>query len=205
MLRACTSRGVFMYFVFTRMPGECYRRRLRSLLLCLCDVFRALINSLVCCSATQALWGSFCFGFSLCVSKCLSVSPCLSLPLSLYLSPCISLCLSSYFSLNTFLATGQLASKLPAASAIFISKYTLFHSTPVLSEAVKRNDEQNLQTELMFNFSTSPHGFSCVSLMITVHVVGWFLSELADTEGAPFVTSCCDVPDVPGNVLNFCS
>ena len=34
----------FMY----RMPGESYRRRLRSLLLCLCWVFRALINSLVC-------------------------------------------------------------------------------------------------------------------------------------------------------------
>ena len=38
----------FMYFVFTRMPGESYRRRLRSLLLYLCYVFRALINSLVC-------------------------------------------------------------------------------------------------------------------------------------------------------------
>ena len=38
----------FMYLVFTRMPGESHRRRLRSLLLCLCDVFRALINSLVC-------------------------------------------------------------------------------------------------------------------------------------------------------------
>ena len=34
----------FMYFLFTRMPGESYRRRLRSLLLCLCGVFRALIN-----------------------------------------------------------------------------------------------------------------------------------------------------------------
>ena len=31
-----------MYLVFTRMPGESYRKRLRSLLLCLCDVFRAL-------------------------------------------------------------------------------------------------------------------------------------------------------------------
>ena len=30
------------------MPGESYRRRLRSLLLYLCYVFRALINSLVC-------------------------------------------------------------------------------------------------------------------------------------------------------------
>ena len=37
-----------MYLVFTRMPGESYRRRLRSLLLFLCGVFRALINSLVC-------------------------------------------------------------------------------------------------------------------------------------------------------------
>ena len=38
---------VFMYLVFTRMPGESYLRLLRSLLLCLCDVFRALITSLV--------------------------------------------------------------------------------------------------------------------------------------------------------------
>ena len=34
-----------MYLVFTRMPGESYRRRLRSLLLYLCYVFRALINN----------------------------------------------------------------------------------------------------------------------------------------------------------------
>ena len=31
-----------MYLVFTRMPGDSYRRRLGSLLLYLCDVFRAL-------------------------------------------------------------------------------------------------------------------------------------------------------------------
>ena len=37
----------FMYLVFTCMPGESDRRRLRSLLY-LCYVFRALINSLVC-------------------------------------------------------------------------------------------------------------------------------------------------------------
>ena len=36
-----------MCLLFIRMPGETYRRRLQSLL-CLCDVFRALINSLVC-------------------------------------------------------------------------------------------------------------------------------------------------------------
>ena len=38
----------FMYLVFTRMPGESHCRRLRSLLLYLCHVFRALINSLAC-------------------------------------------------------------------------------------------------------------------------------------------------------------
>ena len=42
----------FMYLVCTRMPGGGYRRRLGSLLLSLCDVFRALyplalISSLV--------------------------------------------------------------------------------------------------------------------------------------------------------------
>ena len=37
----------FMYLTFTRVPGESYRRRLRSLVLYLCDVFRALINSLL--------------------------------------------------------------------------------------------------------------------------------------------------------------
>ena len=39
-----------MCLVFIRMPGagESYRRRLRSLFLYLCDVFRELINSLVC-------------------------------------------------------------------------------------------------------------------------------------------------------------
>ena len=50
--REFTSRGVplveFMYLVFTGMPGESYRRRLGSWLLRLCDVFRELINSLVC-------------------------------------------------------------------------------------------------------------------------------------------------------------
>ena len=50
--KVCLSEDVslvkFVYLVFTRMPGESYRRRLRSLLLHLCYVFRALINSLVC-------------------------------------------------------------------------------------------------------------------------------------------------------------
>ena len=32
-----------MYFIFTRMLGESYGRRIGSLLLCLCDVFRALL------------------------------------------------------------------------------------------------------------------------------------------------------------------
>ena len=38
----------FIYLVFTRKPGESYRRRLRSLLLYSCYVFRLLINSLAC-------------------------------------------------------------------------------------------------------------------------------------------------------------
>ena len=40
----------FIYLVFTRMPGESYRKQLLSLLFCLCDIFQALINSLVCSS-----------------------------------------------------------------------------------------------------------------------------------------------------------
>ena len=39
----------------TRMPGESYGRRLRSLFLRLCYVFRALITSLVCWFCTSAL------------------------------------------------------------------------------------------------------------------------------------------------------
>ena len=42
----CTSDEVYVVYVFTRMPGESYRRGLGSLLY-LCYVFRALINSLV--------------------------------------------------------------------------------------------------------------------------------------------------------------
>ena len=43
----------FTYLVFARMLGESYRRRLRSLLLCLCDVFRTLIKSLVSSKANR--------------------------------------------------------------------------------------------------------------------------------------------------------
>ena len=46
LFRGCTS-GEFMYLVFTRLPGESCRRRLRSLVLCLHDISRALINSFV--------------------------------------------------------------------------------------------------------------------------------------------------------------
>ena len=44
-----------MYLAFIRMPGESYRRRLTSLLMYLCKVFRALINSLVCWFCTSVL------------------------------------------------------------------------------------------------------------------------------------------------------
>ena len=45
----------FMYLVFTRSPGESYRWRLRSLLLYLCYIFRALIDSLVSCFTKPVL------------------------------------------------------------------------------------------------------------------------------------------------------
>ena len=38
----------FMPFVFTRVSGESYHWQLRSFLLRLCDIFRVLVNSLVC-------------------------------------------------------------------------------------------------------------------------------------------------------------
>ena len=47
MYREDVSLVEFMYLVFTRMPGESYRRRFRALLYS-CYVFRALINSLLC-------------------------------------------------------------------------------------------------------------------------------------------------------------
>ena len=52
----------FMYLVFTRMPGESYRRRLGSLLLYLCYIFRGLINSLVCWlrTSTDKCWCQQC-------------------------------------------------------------------------------------------------------------------------------------------------
>ena len=64
----CTSDGVqneavplmeFMSLVFTCMPGGNYRTRLRSLLVCLCDIFWVLINSLVfvaCLKSVDYAW-----------------------------------------------------------------------------------------------------------------------------------------------------
>ena len=51
------------YFVFTCMPDESYCRRLRSLLLCLCGVFRTLTNFLV----FGVLLFLFLFGVCVCV------------------------------------------------------------------------------------------------------------------------------------------
>ena len=48
-----------VYLVFTRMPGMSYRRWLRSVLLCLCGVFRALINSHVCWSISSLFFVYF--------------------------------------------------------------------------------------------------------------------------------------------------
>ena len=50
----CTPLVEFLYLVFTRMPGESYRRRPRTLLPS-CGVFRVPINSLVCGAYARAL------------------------------------------------------------------------------------------------------------------------------------------------------
>ena len=55
------TRGTFKHLVFTRMPGESYCGWLRSLLLCLYDIFCALINSLVYWFCTYMLWVLHCF------------------------------------------------------------------------------------------------------------------------------------------------
>ena len=54
----------FTYLVFTRMPDESYRRRLRSLFLYLRYVFRALVTSLLCWFQTVLffLLSASCFG-----------------------------------------------------------------------------------------------------------------------------------------------
>ena len=57
----------FMYLVFTRMPGKSYPRLLMSLLLCLCDVYRVLIDSLV----SRHCFGTYLKFFrSMCVCVC---------------------------------------------------------------------------------------------------------------------------------------
>ena len=43
MFWGCTSGGAY-YLVFTCMPGGSYCRQLRSLCLCLCDIFHVLIG-----------------------------------------------------------------------------------------------------------------------------------------------------------------
>ena len=45
----------FCFCFLYRMPGKSYHRQLRSLLLCLCDVFQVLINSFVCWFCRGAL------------------------------------------------------------------------------------------------------------------------------------------------------
>ena len=71
-LHVCHVR--VMYLAFTCMPGESYHRQVRSLLLCLCCVFQALINSLVCrfCMNTLGL-----ILFQICPSECRSL--CMSI------------------------------------------------------------------------------------------------------------------------------
>ena len=56
--RGCVPLVEFMDLLFTCMPGQSYRRQLRSLLLYLCYVFQ--LNPL-CVDSARVLWASFCF------------------------------------------------------------------------------------------------------------------------------------------------
>ena len=82
----------FLYLVFTHMPGESYRRRLRSSLLYLCYVFQAKFNSLVSSFCTSAL-GLVLFQIrvhSIKLMRCLLDTWCVSLgPLSIIVAVCL--------------------------------------------------------------------------------------------------------------------
>ena len=67
----------FVYLVLTRMPGESYCRRRRSLLY-LCDVFHSIINSLVCWFYWSAFSDVFCQNASTIrqnIDSCDSIAP----------------------------------------------------------------------------------------------------------------------------------
>ena len=78
----------------TRMPDESYRRRLRSLLLYLCYVFRTLELTPLCVDSARALWASSCFRFLVCLSH--SLQAWLSVYRSLSDYRPVSVCLPYY-------------------------------------------------------------------------------------------------------------
>ena len=103
----------------------------RLLLLCLCDDFRALINSLVCWYSDTAfsvvihkvcgsvsLSVSLCFYLSLSVSLCFSLSVSLSLPVCLSLSLPVCLCLSVSVSVSLSLPPLSLSLSLNACARV---------------------------------------------------------------------------------------
>ena len=50
--------------LYLHMPGESYGRQLRSLLLCLCDIFQVLTNYCPCVLISSLIRFCFCFCFS---------------------------------------------------------------------------------------------------------------------------------------------
>ena len=100
----------------SHIPGDSYRRRLGSLL-CLCDVFRALIKSLVCWSSTSALGlvlfqivfiYSFFFGMGLELSeigRCCCIAPYQPSPAVLVVWCCSILSLARFVSVRVVLWT----------------------------------------------------------------------------------------------------
>ena len=79
----------------TGMPDESYRGRLKSLLLYLCSVFRALELTPLCVDSARALWASFCFRFLVRLSHSL-VQAWLSVYRSLPDYRSVSVCLPYY-------------------------------------------------------------------------------------------------------------
>ena len=81
----------FMYLVVNGMPDECYRMRLKTLLLCLCDVF---VGTVVQVQLVTLFWSGLmcaCVCVRACVRACVRVCVCVSVCV------CVCVCVQSCF------------------------------------------------------------------------------------------------------------
>ena len=119
----------FIYLVFTRMPGESYHGRLRSLFLYLCYVFRAQINSPVCWFSTD-LFTELSISFT---------KPFIISPPKVPLDHCFNCPLQCFYTITHKLPT-KIATMLCPATL----RYTVYQTKNVWSR--KRIDNQRSQT-----------------------------------------------------------